>query len=169
MQRLRVALRRQRRARGVALAGLFAAFAAGAVENAPSGEGAPVAEPPAPRVGLDELLKLPSSVDTAVERRGGLTRGEWRARFERIERELAQERRELEAAQRELDRIAGSVDQWLLGPPGMTNTDAPLDYRLRQEIARHKSEIERLEGARRDLEVEANLASVPSDWRPPKE
>jgi hypothetical protein len=47
----------------------------------------------------------------------------------------------------------------------MTNTDAPLDFRLRQEITRHKEEIERLKSARDSLEVEANLAGVPEDWR----
>jgi hypothetical protein len=105
-------------------------------------------------------------MDYSVDRRAGLTRGEWRARFERIDAALASEKQALETAQAELDRVAGSADQWLLGPPGMTNTDAPLDYRLRQEITRRKDEIERLETARKDLEVEANLAGVPEDWRP---
>ena len=48
----------------------------------------------------------------------------------------------------------------------MTNTDAPLDYRLRQEINRTKQERDRLKAGRKDLEVEANLAGVPEDWRP---
>lgn len=101
-----------------------------------------------------------------VERRAGLTRGEWRGRFARIDSALEAEKEGLAAAQGELDRVAGSADQWLLGPPGMTNTEAPLDYRLRQEITRRKQEIERLEGERKTLEVEANLAGVPEDWRP---
>jgi hypothetical protein len=117
-------------------------------------------------VGLDRLLKLPASVDYSVERRAGLTRGEWRTRFERIDTALEAEKQGLSTAQAELDRVAGSADQWLLGPPGMTNTEAPLDYRLRQEINRRKQEIERLESGRKDLEIEANLAGVPEDWRP---
>jgi hypothetical protein len=122
-------------------------------------------EEPAPGVGLDQLLKLPPSVSTGVERRGGMTRGEWRSRFERIEAQLASEKESLAQAQKERDRVANSSDQWLLGAPGMTNTEAPLDYRLRQEISHHKEEIERLEAAHDSLVVEANLAGVPEDWR----
>jgi hypothetical protein len=140
------------------------AWVAGAgAEEAPPAE-APAAEAP-PSVGLDRLLKLPASVSTGVERRGGMTRGEWRGRFEKIERSLSSEEAGLAAAQKERDRVAGSSDQWLLGAPGMTNTEAPLDYRLRQEINRHKEEIERLKSDRTSLEVEANLAGVPEDWR----
>ena len=110
-------------------------------------------------------MKLPTGSDYGVERRGGFTRGEWRLRFARLDAALAEEERGLDASQAELDRIAGSADQWLFGPPGTTNTDAPLDYRLRQEISRRKQEIERLERARKDLDVEANLAGVPDEWR----
>jgi hypothetical protein len=117
------------------------------------------------KVGLDQLLKLPPSVSTGVERKGGMTRGEWRSRFERIEVQLASEQQSLSAAQKERDKIAHSSDQWLMGAPGMTNTEAPLDYRLRQEIAQHKEEIERLKKASDSLVVEANLAGVPEDWR----
>ena len=123
------------------------------------------AEEPAQGVGLDQLLKLPPSVSTGVERKGGMTRGEWRGRFDRLEVQLASEQQSLAVAQKERDRVANSSDQWLLGAPGMTNTEAPLDYRLRQEITRHKEEIERLKTARDSLEVEANLAGVPEDWR----
>lgn len=136
-----------------------------AAEEAPPREQAPAPSEAPPPVGLDRLLKLPATMDYSVERRGGLTRGEWRARFERIDAALAGEKQALATAQAELDRVAGSADQWLLGPPGMANTDAPLDYRLRQEITRRKDEIERLETARKELEVEANLAGVPEDWR----
>jgi hypothetical protein len=151
--------------------GTYAIALAGALGLAPlaSAEEPPATAPPAtetrPSVGLDRLLKLPASVDTGIERRGGMTRGEWRGRFQRIEVSLASEESSLAAAQKERDRVAGSSDQWLLGAPGMTNTDAPLDFRLRQEITRHKEEIERLKSARDSLEVEANLAGVPEDWR----
>jgi hypothetical protein len=122
-------------------------------------------EEPASGVGLEQLLKLPPSVSTGVERRGGMTRGEWRSRFERIEVQLASEKEGLAQAQKERDRVANSSDQWLLGAPGMTNTEAPLDYRLRQEITHRKEEIARLEAAHDSLVVEANLAGVPEDWR----
>jgi hypothetical protein len=48
---------------------------------------------------------------------------------------------------------------------GAGASEAPLDYRIRQAINRHRQEIERLERQLRDLEVEANLAMVPEDWR----
>jgi hypothetical protein len=154
-----------RRAAGAGLAvGLLllgAGLAPARAEDAPEADAS--ADRPAPT--LDQLLKLPSGVDVGIERRGGLTRGEWHTRFERIDTDLAREKKALEAAQAQRDKVAGTADAWLLGPPGTTSTDAPLDYRLRQEISRHKEEIERLEKARKDLEVEANLAGVPDDWR----
>jgi hypothetical protein len=107
-------------------------------------------------------------VEYGVERRGGATRGEWRARFEAIERDLAAARSALKKAQDELDEVAGSADSWQVGPPipgAAANTEAPLDYRLRQEIRRQRDEVERLERSLRDLEVEANLAAVPPEWR----
>jgi hypothetical protein len=140
--------------------------ALGALAETPGGAEdptTPAAQRPAPS--LDQLMKLPANVDYGMERRAGLTRGEWRGRFARVDASRAEEKRGLEAAQAELDRIAGSADQWLFGPPGTTSTDAPLDYRLRQEITRRKQEIERLERIRKDLEVEANLAAVPDEWR----
>jgi hypothetical protein len=118
-----------------------------------------------PAVGLDRLLKLPSGIDYGVERRAGLTRGEWRQRFAQVEGALHSERRALDAAQGELEKIAGTSSQWAVGPPGTTSTETPLDYRLRQEIKRHKDEIERLEKDKTALDVEANLAGVPPDWR----
>jgi hypothetical protein len=148
--------------------------AAGAEEPAAAGPAEAAAEPapdpqapPAPEpVGLDRLLKLPAGSEYGSgERRGGRSRGQWAARFGGLRRALAQERRGLESAQQERDRIAGSADQWLLGPPGATRENAPLDFRLRQEIARHRDEIDRLEQDLRELEVEADLANVPPDWR----
>jgi hypothetical protein len=101
----------------------------------------------------------------AGERRGGRTRGEWASRFAGLRGSLADERRALEAAETERARVAGSVDQWLLGPPGATRENAPLDFRLRQAIRRHRDEIERLEGELRELDVAADLADVPPAWR----
>jgi hypothetical protein len=149
---------------GLAIAVLGRAGAGRAEEAAAvSEEEAPAQAPPA--VGLDRLLKLPSGIDYGMERRGGLTRGEWRQRFAKVNEELERERRGLDAAQGELGKIAGTSSQWAVGPPGTTNTDTPLDYRLRQEIKRHKDEIERLEKDKTSLDVEANLAGVPPDWR----
>jgi hypothetical protein len=122
-----------------------------------------------PRVELDQLLKLPSTLDYSVERRGGLTPGEWRNRFGEIRAALARERKALKIAEEDMERVAGTSDAWLVGPPmpGMSGggSPAPLDFRIRQAINRHRQEIDRLERQLREVEVEANLAAVPEDWR----
>jgi hypothetical protein len=117
--------------------------------------------------GLDQLLKLPTGSEYGVERRGGLSRGEWRARFTELDTALASERQGLAQAEAKLDEAAGSASTWQVAPvPGLQpSPDAPLDYQLRVEIRRRKSEIERLEKKLRQLEIEANLAGVPADWR----
>lgn len=150
----------------VALALWLAAGSARGEEAAPA---PPTDRPPAPAPGspdLERLLKLPADSDFGGgERRGGRTRGQWASRFQSLRQALDQEKKGLEAAEQERGRIAGSADQWLLGPPGATRENAPLDYRLRQEVTRHRDEIERLEKALKNLEVEANLANVPAEWR----
>jgi hypothetical protein len=128
----------------------------------------PAPAPPAPRpVGLDHLLKLPEGQSYGVDRRGGLSRGEWRARFIELREAIAGEKRGLVAAQLRLDEVASSTSNWQMAPiPGLeVSPDAPLDYQLRHVIRRHKSEIERLENRLSELEIEANLAGVPEDWR----
>lgn len=147
-----------------ALLALGTTLAAGGVRA-----GDPAPEPAAAQPAqLDQLLKLPQSGSYGVDRRGGLSRGEWRARFVELRTSLDNERRALAASQAKLDTVAGTTSNWQMAPlPGMQqNTqDAPLDYPLRVEIRRHKSEIERLEKKLRELEIEANLAGVPEEWR----
>jgi hypothetical protein len=123
-------------------------------------------DPPQP-AGLDRLLKLPEGQSYGVDRRGGLSRGEWRARFVEIQDALAIERKGLVEAEARLDQTAGTASNWQMAPvPGMQpSPDAPLDYQLRVSIRRHKSEIERLEHKLKQLEIEANLAGVPPEWR----
>jgi hypothetical protein len=130
--------------------------------------GAGHAQEPAPEpTELDRLLKLPESQSYGVDRRGGLSRGEWRTRFLEARTSLDNERKSLAAAQGKLDEVAGNASNWQMAPiPGMEpSPDAPLDYQLRLQIRRHKSEIDRLEKKLRELEIEANLAGVPEEWR----
>jgi hypothetical protein len=142
---------------------------AAAAGSAPAAAGdPPVGSPDAPpQVDLEELLKLPGDVHYDVEKRGGATQGEWRARFQKVRGELAQERVALERSQLELEKVAGSADSWQLAPPGVNSnrSEAPLDFRLRTEIRQHRAEVDRLEKQLRDLDVEANLAGVPEAWR----
>ena len=122
-----------------------------------------------PRVELDQLLTLPSSLDYSVEERGGQSEGEWRSRFRELRTALAAEREGLATAEEDLARIAGTATAWQVAPPipgaAGAGTDAPLDYRIRMAINRHRQEIKRLERQLKELEVEANLAVVPDDWR----
>ncbi len=133
-------------------------------EEATRAEPAPAQGQPAE---LDRLLKLPAGQSYGVDRRGGLSRGEWRARFIEVQDALANERKGLEEAEAKLDETASSASNWQVAPvPGMQpSPDAPLDYQLRVSIRRHKSEIERLERKLKQLEIEANLAGVPAEWR----
>jgi len=120
-------------------------------------------------VELDKLLTLPSTLEYSVEKRGGLTPGEWRSRFNTIHSALAEERKALEQAEQDLERVAGTADAWMVGPPmpggAGGGAESPLDFRIRQAIQRHRLEIERLERQLRETEVEANLAAVPESWR----
>jgi len=149
------------------LASVLLALAVAGVSTA-SAQGDPV-EPAKPRVGLDQLLELPTGRTYEVEKRGGMTRQEWTSRFTELTEGLREAREGLAKAETELEEVASSTEPWTLGPalPGVTSADAPLDYRLRQEIRRHRSEIERLEDRLIELQVQADLSGVPSDWRGP--
>jgi hypothetical protein len=118
-------------------------------------------------VDLEKLLELPGDVRYDVEKKGGATQGEWRARFQKVRNELVLERAALERSQLELEKVAGSADAWQLAPPGVSSnrSETPLDFRLRNEIRQHRAEVDRLERQLRDLDVEANLAGVPEAWR----
>src|SRR5262245_13111471 len=147
------------------LAALLAAPVAARGEGETTG-GQPVAVPEQPAQ-LDQLLKLPPGQNYGVDRRGGLSRGEWHTRFTEVQDGLAKERKDLAEAEAKLDQTAGTASNWQMAPvPGLQpSPDAPLDYQLRVEIRRHKSEIERLERKLKQLEIEANLAGVPEEWR----
>jgi hypothetical protein len=136
--------------------------------------GAEEAQPP-PQVGLERLLELPDSiaVDTSVNRPGGATRSEWRARFEEARSELDAARKALDATRGELQDLVGDGDAWKLTAPGgfqkqSSSDDAPLDYGLSQELRRRREDLERAERRLSELEVEANLAGVPPDWIAPE-
>jgi hypothetical protein len=135
---------------------------------APGQESAPEPGGSEPRVELEDLLRLPDSVRYDVDKRGGATRAEWRERFQGLREDLDEERKALERARLELEKVAGNTDTWKLTPPGAPGaapSEAPLDYRLRTEIRQREAEVDRLEKQLRELVVEANLAGVPETWR----
>ena len=63
--------------------------------------------------------------------------------------------------------MASSTSAWQVGAPvpGLDMSDAPLDFKLRNRIKKHRAEVERLERRLRELRVEADLAGVPMEWR----
>jgi hypothetical protein len=151
--------------------GLTAAGVAAAEEpvapEPPSGSAVATPQQPAGTgVALDQLLTLPSNRSYTVERKGGLTRGEWRTRYGEVRGDLAKERGAYEETQAKLEDAAGG--QWSVNPiPGAEQDTSknPVDFQLRTQLRRHREEIDRLERKLRQLDIEANLAGVPEEWR----
>jgi len=150
-------------------AALATAEAESAAEGAgPSDPGAEAAPPPRrPSVGLDALLRLPSGYDAETSsRRRGADESEWRSRFAEADGEVEEVKEALARARAEYDATASESEQWQVAPPGATNPQtSPLSFRLREEMRRLREELDRAEKRRRDLEIEANLAGVPEEWR----
>ena len=92
---------------------------------------------------------------------------QWWSRFETARLDLRSARTALEKAQRELGEVATDSSQWSVAAPGTTPNpeNTPLSYKLRQEIRRQRDVIERAERKLRALEIEADLAEVPAQWR----
>lgn len=127
-----------------------------------------------PQVDIDRLLELPDSVEVggSVVRRGGATRAEWEARFQKAREELAAAEAALEETRSELQEVAGENGPWKLTAPGgfsadPASSDAPLDYSLAQQLRRRREAVERGERRLQELRVEANLAGVPAAWQGP--
>lgn len=120
----------------------------------------------APAVSLDQLLRIPDQVHVEAPRRGGATRGEWRARFETAREERDRAQTALHAAQEELEEKATAAGNWQMTAPGAAagSNDGPLSYRLSLEIRHQREEVQRTEKRLRELRVEANLAGVPTEW-----
>ena len=147
-------------------------------------DGHPSAEEPGPAVPLDQLLRLPAGtgMGSAAERRGGHTKSEWQTRFRQARKDEVEARDEVATARALIEKKAGEegAGQWRMGAPGLgavdpsqqdtlTNPNAnlnnPLDYGLTQRLRRGRENLARAERALQDLEVEANLAGVPQEWR----
>jgi hypothetical protein len=127
---------------------------------------APADAAPATGVALDQLLTLPSDRTYSVERKGGLTRGEWRTRYGEVRGDLQKERGALEEAEGKLEDAGGG--QWSVNPIPGSESDtsrSPIDFQLRTQLRKHREEIDRLERKLRQLDIEANLAGVPEEWR----
>lgn len=117
---------------------------------------------------LDRLLKLPESVQYSSEKKAGATRSEWRSRFAEARTSVTEGEKALEKAQAELATVAGSKSEWQFTPPGLpaqTDENSTSSFQLRQEVKRKRDEVDRARVRLKELEVEANLAGIPADWR----
>ena len=152
------------------IAGLALVFSWGASARGDSEAGEGTQPPP---VSLDRLLRLPSGLKYEVEERGGYTKREWRERFTKAIGERDQAQKELDESQEELARIAANTSSWNVGTPGTSggqvDPDAPLSFELNQRIRRQKRDLAEAEAELENLQVEANLAHVPEEWRVPPE
>lgn len=120
--------------------------------------------------GLDQLLKLPSSTEFSTEKKGGATRNEWRQRFSEARNSVKDAEVAVKKAQDQLAEVVGSKGDWQFTPPGLpaeSNADSTSSLQLRQELKRQRGELERSKARLRELDVAANLAGVPEDWRGP--
>lgn len=117
---------------------------------------------------LDRLLKLPDSMQYSSEKKGGATRSEWRSRFAEARSSVVEGEKALEKAQAEQAAVAVTKSEWQFTPPGIpaqTDDNSTTSFQLRQEVKRKRDEVERARVRLRELEVEANLAGIPADWR----
>jgi hypothetical protein len=126
--------------------------------------------------GLDALLQLPSGyggrAPVASPVVAGAGEAEWRRRFRDTHETLGDARRTLEATKRELDDTAleSGGTQWNVAPPtggggGGSQSASPLSFKLRQKLKADREALEAAEKAVRELDIEANLAGVPKEWR----
>ena len=120
-------------------------------------------------VSLEQLFKLPTAAPTRAgnPRVGGATRQEWEERFGVARTALEDAHEQLRAAQAALGEIAANTDSWQLTAPGanVNSENSPLSFKLRQDIRRHREDIDRAEQAFSELRIEANLAGVPEQWQ----
>lgn len=127
----------------------------------------PKADNERPKIELGRLLKLPDSYRPPSANRRGVDRSKWEKRFEGVRLELSTAVQALATAQTELGEAADESSAWAVAAPGgIPNPEnTPLSYKLRQEIRRQRELVERAERLLLALEIEADLADVPDQWR----
>ena len=124
-----------------------------------------------PAVGLDRLLKIPPSLELQPSKRGHLTKTAWREKFDVARGDIEHAKRELLDAQVQLAETRGAGTAWKMGAPGLgainqgSTSDMPLDPALSKKLDRIREDLERSERRLAEIDVEANLANVPEDWR----
>jgi hypothetical protein len=148
------------------------------IESTPrSARGRPVDDLRGPKgtsPGLDALLHLPTNFVSEEPRAvAGAGESVWRRRFEKADQELSEARSALAATKSELEGVAvsGGSSQWSIAAPGgggggdTPSATSPLSFRLRQQLRVNREQVTAAERARRELQIEADLAGVPQRWR----
>jgi hypothetical protein len=144
----------------------------GAPEVAPPEPDVDPSAPPTeaqPDVGLDQLLRLPNSLDFKEERRGGGGAADWRRRFSESRRSVSAAKArvaETEAAMAEAG-VSGS-GQWQIAPPGQqasAGENGPLNFKLREDLRRAREALEEAARRHRALAGGGGRAEVPEAWR----
>lgn len=147
----------------------LAAIPALAAAEGPGRSEAPAPAPSAAAVPLDRLLKLPESFTSRVPppTRAGASQKEWQDRFQQARDDIAEARVALARVQRELEETASASNTWQVAAPGQPpqSETSPLSFRLTQELKRRREQLGQAEADLQDLEIQANLAGVPEDWR----
>ena len=139
----------------------------GAAVTAPAAaEEQAAGEPAPPQIALDDLLSLPTSYQATTERRAGATEAEWRERFVQARKKLEDAKRSLAETEKELDQVSSESSAWQVSAPGGNEAqNSPLSLRLRQDVRQYREAIELGVRHLKDLGVQAELASVPQEWR----
>ena len=122
--------------------------------------------------GLDRLLQLPSGfLQPNARTVAGAGETEWERRFTVAQKRLESAVEMLAMTKSELGSVAdeGGSSQWAVAPPGSSGgsgpTNSPLSFKLRQDLLRHRDELDEAEKAVKELRIEADLAGVPVGWR----
>jgi hypothetical protein len=129
---------------------------------------APAPAPAQSGPGLDRLLKIPDAVGYSTDEKGGATRAEWRQRFADARNAVGSAERALAASQSKLATAAGEKSEWQFSPPGVPSQpseDSSSNFQLREQVRRQRGELDRARARLRELDVQANLAGVPEEWR----
>ncbi len=120
---------------------------------------------------LDALLHLPRNFVSQEPRSvAGAGESVWRKRFEKADLDWTEATARLADTKRELEGVAekGGGTRWSMAAPGggdATSSSSPLSFRLRQQLRGDRERVTVTERAKRELQIEADLAGVPQRWR----
>lgn len=128
----------------------------------------PTATAPAhpPRIDIDRLFDVPeSALPSRPIRRGGRDREGWQDAFERARNDVSVLETRIDEIEAKLHAFVQPDNQY--SPLGGAARSDPQVTKLRQQLDRDRQSLETARRRLRDLDIEAALAGVPSDWRKP--